>query len=29
MDFVKWTAKVIGREQGLTRVLNMSNNKRY
>ncbi|EMY8535139.1 MULTISPECIES: hypothetical protein [Bacillus] len=29
MDFVKWIAKVIGREQGLTRVLNMSNNKRY
>jgi hypothetical protein len=29
MDFVKWTEKVIGREQGLTRVLNMSNNKRY
>jgi hypothetical protein len=29
MDFVKWTAKVKGREQGLTRVLNMSNNKRY
>ncbi|MCU0097591.1 transposase [Bacillus sp. OR9] len=29
MDFVKWTAKVIRREQGLTRVLNMSDNKRY
>ncbi|RHW07203.1 transposase [Bacillus cereus] len=29
MDFVKWTAKVIGREQGLTRVINMSNKKRY
>jgi hypothetical protein len=29
MDFVKWIEKVIGREQGLTRVLNMSNNKRY
>lgn len=29
MDFVKWTAKVIRREQGLTRVMNMSNKKRY
>lgn len=29
MDFVKWIAKVIGREQGLTRVMNMSNKKRY
>ncbi|PIE91664.1 transposase, partial [Bacillus fungorum] len=29
MNLVRWTAKVIGREQGLTRVLNMSNNKRY
>ncbi len=29
MDFVRWTAKVIGREQGLTRVINMSNKKRY
>lgn len=29
MNLVKWTAKVIGREQGLTRVLNMSDNKRY
>ncbi|MEI5887876.1 transposase [Bacillus cereus group sp. Bce005] len=29
MDFVKWTAKVIGREQGLTRVMNMIDNKRY
>ncbi|WP_422425138.1 transposase [Bacillus sp. PSXD-155] len=29
MDFVKWTAKVIGREQGLTRVMNVIDNKRY
>lgn len=29
MDFVKWTAKVVRREQGLTRVINMSNKKRY
>ncbi|MBK5490962.1 transposase (plasmid) [Bacillus mycoides] len=29
MNLVKWTVKVIGREQGLTRVLNMSDNKRY
>ncbi|PFZ89257.1 transposase [Bacillus wiedmannii] len=29
MDFVKWTAKVIRRDQGLTRVMNMSNKKRY
>lgn len=29
MDFVRWTAKVIRREQGLIRVLNMSDNKRY
>lgn len=29
MDFVRWTAKVIRREQGLTRVMNMSNKKRY
>ncbi|EML6324658.1 transposase [Bacillus cereus] len=29
MDFVRWTAKVIGREQGLTHVINMSNKKRY
>ncbi|AJQ62502.1 transposase [Bacillus thuringiensis] len=29
MDFVRWTAKVIGSEQGLTRVINMSNKKRY
>ncbi|QKH05031.1 transposase (plasmid) [Bacillus cereus] len=29
MDFVKWTAKVVGREQGLTHVMNMSNKKRY
>ncbi|MEC5237766.1 transposase [Bacillus mycoides] len=28
-NVVKWTAKVIGREQGLTRVINMSNRKRY
>lgn len=26
---VKWSAKVVGREQGLTRVMNMSNKKRY
>ncbi|WOA66413.1 transposase (plasmid) [Bacillus mycoides] len=29
MNLVKWTVKVIGREQGLTRVMNMSNRKRY
>ncbi len=29
MNRVGWTAKVIRREQGLTRVLNMSDNKRY
>ncbi|MCC2327568.1 transposase [Bacillus wiedmannii] len=31
MDFVRWTAKVIEQEQeqGLTRVINMSNKKRY
>lgn len=29
MNWVGWTAKVIRREQGLTRVLNMSDNKRY
>ncbi|PEP91601.1 transposase [Bacillus wiedmannii] len=29
MNVVRWTAKVIGSEQGLTRVLNMSDNKRY
>lgn len=31
MDFVRWTAKVIEqeKEQGLTRVINMSNKKRY
>ncbi|TKI74140.1 transposase, partial [Bacillus mycoides] len=28
-NVVKWTAKVIEREQGLTRVMNMSNRKRY
>ncbi|MGE7975599.1 transposase [Bacillus cereus] len=29
MNWVGWTAKVIRREQGLTRVINMSNKKRY
>ncbi|MFJ8219827.1 transposase [Bacillus cereus] len=29
MDFVRWTAKVIEQEEGLTRVINMSNKKRY
>ncbi|MCU5087359.1 transposase [Bacillus cereus] len=29
MDFVRWTTKVIEQEQGLTRVINMSNKKRY
>ncbi|MBW3496237.1 transposase [Bacillus sp. FDAARGOS_1420] len=29
VNVVKWTAKVIEREQGLTRVMNMSNRKRY
>lgn len=29
MDFVRWTTKVLEQEQGLTRVINMSNNKRY
>lgn len=29
MDFVRWTVKVIEQEQGLTRVINMSNKKRY
>lgn len=29
MNRVGWTAKVIRREQGLTRVLNMSDKKRY
>ena len=29
MNVVRWTVKVIGREQGLTRVLKISDNKRY